>query len=334
MKLVPILATATLVAGSVGASVPASAAGLTTFCDGTAAGVTIPGDLFVPAGRSCLLTDVTVTGDTEVSYGADLVVTGGSFAGDVLVRNGAFLDLVGASMEGQVTNRGFGVFAEATHIGGTITARAVNREIVPFTFLLDAHLVGGLDSRGADAFIDGSEVGGAVAVVGGDAADAYDSTLGGDLTVTGTGSSVVCESEVAGNAAFTGIRDGLQLGAGTLADCADALGTFWGGDVAVNDSTGGVEVSRNVVRGDLSGEGNDPAPVGGDNRVRGEVSGQFVDLAPAAEAAGAQTRSTTAQLDASAGLEVSTDRKGQLTAEVQQRRIATVAEAQAAGPIM
>lgn len=331
MKLFPILATVTFVAGSVGAAAPASAAALTTTCDGFADNVTIPGNLFVPAGRSCQLTNVDVTGSTEVSFGADLLVTGGTFTGNVVVRDNGALDAVDAQFEGNISNRGFGVFAEATHFGGNIITFAVNDATIPFTYLVDAHVAGRVSSRGADALLDGTEVGGSVSVVEGDFADAYDSSLLGALTLTGTGSSVVCESEVHGDAAFTGIWDGLQLGTtGSLADCAGP--SVWLGNVAVDDSTGGVEVNGNVVLGDLSGEGNDPAPTGADNRVRGEVSGQFADLAPAPEAGAPEALALTAQA-AESTVESPLARKDRLTVQVDQRRSATAAEATAAGPI-
>jgi hypothetical protein len=50
-----------------------------------------------------------------------------------------------------------------------------------------------------------------------------------------------------------------------------------------------VDVTDNIIRGDLTGSGNDPAPTGADNRVRGEASGQFAELAPAARTMSAQS---------------------------------------------
>src|SRR5699024_9935741 len=81
--------------------------------------------------------------------------------------------------------------------------------------------------------------------------------------------TAVCASEIDGATTFTG-NENVQLGTGAgIIDCED--GNYFGDDVTVSDNTGAVDVSGNIIRGDLTGEGNDPAPTGSDNRVRGEA---------------------------------------------------------------
>ena len=49
-------------------------------------------------------------------------------------------------------------------------------------------------------------------------------------------------------------------------------------DVEVSRNRGGVHLFGNAVRGKLECRGNQPAPVGGDNRVRGRSEGQCANL--------------------------------------------------------
>lgn len=323
MKLVPVLATAALVAGSVTAlSTPATAA-LITICNGTAEDVRVPGDLVVRPGQSCDLTNVDVAGSTRVGPGADLIVTGGTFSGPVNLRSDAYFDAVDATVEGNLVNRGYGVFSEGSTFAGNVVTRGADGA-VPFIFTLDTDVAGNVDSVGAETLLDGTIVSGDVRGVDGSYTDLFDTAIDGGLSAIGNEfGAIFCESEVYGDAVYTGNAYGIQLGTtGALADCDGA--SFWGGDVSVNDNLGGVEVSGNIVRGNLSGENNDPAPVGENNRVRGEVSGQFAELAPPAAAA-PQSRTMAAPSEAPQ------TRKDQVAAEVQQRRGAAIAEADAAG---
>jgi hypothetical protein len=85
----------------------------------------------------------------------------------------------------------------------------------------------------------------------------------------------VCSSAVQGQSRFVGNTDAVQLGAdGPFADCEG--GTYWGGDVAVRDTQGGVLLDHNIVDGDLILRDNDPvASFGPSNLVRGDVLGEY-----------------------------------------------------------
>src|SRR5699024_3437554 len=52
--------------------------------------------------------------------------------------------------------------------------------------------------------------------------------------------------------------------------------SVWGGNVTIAGTTGLAEVSDNIIRGNLTGSGNDSVSAS-DNRVRGEVEGQFAE---------------------------------------------------------
>ena len=125
--------------------------------------------------------------------------------------------------------------------------------------------------------------------------------------------SVVCGSSVRGRATFAGNLGGVQLGPdGGLDSCAS--GGFWGRDVSVTSTTGGVTVDDNIVDGKLTATGNTPvARVTANNRVRGGV---VTDPAPAAARSAART--------AAVRDDTGTERVG-------ERRTAAVREAAAAG---
>ena len=82
-----------------------------------------------------------------------------------------------------------------------------------------------------------------------------------------------------------------------------------------------MSVNGNIIRGDLTGTGNDPAPTGDGNRVRGTVGGQFADMGAAPQM---QARARV--------LAVKSERGADAQGQVEQRRTAAVAEATAAGP--
>ncbi|WP_299033730.1 hypothetical protein [uncultured Pseudokineococcus sp.] len=281
MKLISALTAGTLLAagGVVAVAGPAtSAPALTTRCSGTADGITITGDLVVPSGQSCDLTGVTVTGSTRVAAGGDLVAEGSSFGGGVVVAEDAFFGAVDSSVAGRVTSRqGFGVTLEGSQAQSVVTRAVEGSDVLGVTWLEDGSTVSGaVDARAGELLISSSTVGGPVRGIGTTYTDVVDSTLRGSLDVVDNAEGgVFCESEVYGDAIYTGNMSLLQLGADGPVEVCDGA-SFWGGDVTISDNMAEITLDQNIVAGNLSGEGNDPAPtVGEGNRVRGELSGQF-----------------------------------------------------------
>jgi hypothetical protein len=118
--------------------------------------------------------------------------------------------------------------------------------------------------------------------------DLADSTINGTLRVHGNElGSIVCASEVDGEATFTQNAYGLQIGGpGQFGTCDGD--NYWAGSLTIQGNTGdvlGIDVSDNIVRGTIQGDGNTPAPTGAGNRFRGEATGQFSDLPPASDPA-------------------------------------------------
>lgn len=303
---------------------PASAA-LTTRCDGEAGPVTVPGDLVVPAGRSCTLNGTVILGAVRVAPGADLLLDQARIEGPVAVRPDGYLDAFESSLQGVVRAReAYGVVLDASSVGAGFSGRgAGDPHTGGFFFSQDSELGGDLDMRDGEVYLAGSAVHGSVTSINNAFADVLDSTLTGDITVTDTSEGgAFCASEVDGDALYQRNAGPLQLGGeGPLADC-DGV-SYWGGDVTVSDNTGGVLVSGNIVRGDLTGAGNDPAPTGEDNRVRGQLGGQFVDLQPTPE--------DTSALEARQLTVAPQGNAAELTAKRDQRRADATARAARAG---
>lgn len=324
-KTSAMLVSAAVAAGSLFVAVEPASAALVTRCTGVAGAVTVPNDLVVPRGQACTLEGTTVQGNVRVAEGGDLVMEGAVVEGNLRVQTDGFVDIIGSTVGGSVNGRDhFGVFVEDSTVAGDVVQRAPEAETQPFFFTVGADLAGGVDARSTELLLESSTVGGDVSSRLGAFSDIIDTTIEGGLTVVNNPlGSVVCESEIYGPGLFERNGDTLQIGgSGAVSPCNGA--SFWGGDVTFTNNTAavtGLDFSSNIVRGNLSGEGNDPAPTGQGNRVRGEVSGQFVDLQPAVDTAGA---------DATAGqrsLAVTPSRADQLKAEIQQRRDGALSDA-------
>ncbi|RMB61290.1 hypothetical protein [Tessaracoccus antarcticus] len=311
-----VLATGLVLAAT---TTPASA-DLVTRCIGTAGAVTVPGDLVVPAGQACTLTGTTVEGAVRVMAGADLVVVDATFNDTVAVAADAYFDATTSTVAGTVTNRGFGVSLDRSELGGDVRGRA-GTDASSFTYLYNSAVAGQVDARAGDLLLDSSQVTGQVRGLGTTFVDVINSTLSGALTVKdNTEGTSVCASEVDGETRLTG-NTGVQVGDGDLlGSCTDGA-NYFGSSLQISNTTAGVSVRGNIIRGDLTGTGNDPAPTGGGNRVRGTLGGQFADMA------------ATAQVQARARvLAAQPDRGTEARTQLEQRRTAAVTAATEAGP--
>lgn len=279
------MAAASLVAsGGVVAMAGSAAADLTTRCVGEGGAVTVPGDLVVPRGKSCWLDGTTVKGDVRVGKGADLIVVGGTFEGRVRVAENGFLDVTDTTVAGNIGARdAFGTYVYGSDVNGAVNARSTGAGPTGFVYVVDSGIDRKVDARvPGELVIENATVGGRVHSEGTTYTDVYNSVVEGRLTVSGAAEGgVVCKSEVYGNASYTGNAQALQIGANGPIVACDGV-NYWGGNLDVSDNTGQTVVSNNIIAGDLTGSGNDPAPTGENNRVRGAMSGQFADLQPAA----------------------------------------------------
>ena len=278
MKAVSTLLTGALVVGGLVAVTAPSQAALTTRCVGVAGAVTVPGDLVVPADKSCMLDGTVIQGNVRVQSGADLIITGGTIEGNLVAQADAYVDAEDTSVGGNVVSRGsYGVFLTGAEVAGNLNSPA---DVTRGGFLLADRtgIAGNVNDRSGTTLLLSSTVGKQVTGNGNVATDLDDTVVEGRLTVTGTEQgSLLCDSEVHGKATYLDNADAVQIG-GTAPWTSCAGSAYFGGDLSIDSTTGGVHLVDAIVRGDLSGDGNSPSPVGSGNRVRGEISGQFADL--------------------------------------------------------
>ncbi|MGC0274655.1 hypothetical protein ACO0LV_16850 [Pseudactinotalea sp. Z1739] len=318
-----VLAALALAATGAVATAATASADLVTRCVGTAGEVTVPGDLVVPSGRTCILEGTTVTGQVRVQSGANLVVTDGTLADRVVVASDAYFDATNTAIGANLASNGaYGVFLEGAQVGGHVVGRAGDDD-PGFLYSMDTDVEGRIDAVDGAVYLDSTRVGRFVSTEGTVSTDIIDSTIARELTVADNAAgALICASEVDGNASYLG-NTAVQVGAGdALAECDEV--NYFGADLTVSGNTGGVSVADNIIRGDLTGADNNPAPVGVDNRVRGELGGQFTDL----RAAGP---SISAQQDARADVEGYRTGEEILT-ERQDKREAAISEGERIGP--
>ena len=314
-----VLALSTVALASAGFALgagPASAA-LTTYCSGEAADVTVPGDLVVAEGTSCVLDGVTVDGTTRVESDADLVVDDTTFHGDVDVAPDGYVDATATAVDGTLTSTsGYGIYLEDSVVSGALRSEGP-AEAEPFLYSYDTTFSDAVDVAHGVVHLETAEIAGDLTTDDTVYTDIVDATLAGDLSITGSlEGTAICESEVDGDAGFHG-NQRVQIGTGMdLLDCSGM--NYFGADVLIENSTGAVDVTGNIIRGELRGEGNDAAPTGAENRVRGGTGGQFTGLAPAARTLSAPAAPS--------------DHADELRDRRSERRSAAEADAELAGP--
>jgi hypothetical protein len=284
---VAAVGTAVVTASVLTGALPAHA-GLVTHCIGTGGAVTVPNDLHVPAGESCALTGTIITGNVSVAPGANLVIDGGRIAGEVRVAADGYLDVSNGTIAGAVelASGGYGVFLKRTE-SGSITVRPKGAATVDsFLFAEDSGITGSVNAQAGEVRLDrGSRVTEALSTSGTYYTDLQDSFVDGPLSVLNSANgSVVCASAVRGRSTFAGNLGGVQLGPnGRLDSCAS--GGYFGRDVSITNTTGGVTVDDTIIDGVLTVNSNSPAAqIAANNRIRGGVSGERTSAPAAAEA--------------------------------------------------
>jgi hypothetical protein len=304
----------TMTAPVLGTASPAQA-DLVTYCIGTGGAVTVPNDLYVPPGESCSLEGTTITGNVRVAAGANLVVHDGTISGEIRVGPDGYLDVTDTEIGSQIVLApgGYGVFLRNASSGPVTLRPKGSATIEGFLFVEHTTVDGNVTVNVGEARLDRTtQVTGNVSSSGALYTDVFDSFVDGTLSVLNNADgSVVCGSAVRGRATFTGNLGGVQLGPnGHLAGCAS--GGYWGRDVSIANTTGGVTVDDNIIDGRLLLDSNNPAArVAANNRIRGGVVGE---QAAAAATDRAATRISTGNQRA------------------QQRRASATEAARAAGP--
>ncbi|MEU4163349.1 hypothetical protein [Actinoplanes sp. NPDC026670] len=316
-----IAATFTAVLATVVLTPAPAGAALVTYCIGTGGAVTVPNDLYVPAGESCDLTGTVITGNVSVAAGANLVIDGGRVDGDVRVAADGYLDAAGSTVGGSVVLAagGYGLYLRDASTGPVTVRPKGTATVDSFLFAEATTITGSVNSQAGEVRLDrGSEVTGGVSTTGTYYTDLHDSFVDGVLSVLNSSTgSVVCGSAVRGRSTFAGNLGGVQLGPnGGLDSCAS--GGYFGREVSITNTTGGVSVEDTIIDGALTVNSNNPAArIAADNRIRGGVISTQAAAGTAGLAA-AQRRAAVA-------------REGDAAERTESRRTEAVEEATAAG---
>ncbi len=289
-----------VITASVVFTAPNASADLVTYCVGSGGPVTVPNDLFVPAGESCSLRGTTITGDVRVAAGGNLVVDGGTVNGAVAVAANGYLDAVDTRIDGAVTLAagGFGVYLKNTDAGGVVLQPKGSTTIEGFLFSEQGSKIdGGVTAGVGEVVVTDSEVIGNVSTNGAYFTDLHNAFVDGTVSVLNNATgSVVCGSAVQGKATFAGNVGGVQVGPnGGLDTCAS--GGYFARDVSVSNTTGGrTTLDDNIINGALALTANNPvAEVATNNKVRNGITGdRSAPTASKAEAA-EHTRGTAQQ---------------------------------------
>jgi hypothetical protein len=272
-------------------------ADLVTYCVGSGGAVTVPNDLFVPAGESCSLRGTVITGNVRVAAGGNLVISGGTVNGTVGVAANGYLDATDTRIDGEVALAagGFGVYLKNTDVGSAVLQPKGSTTIEGFLFAEQGSKVDGNVTAGVgEISVTDSEVGGNVSTNAAYLTDLHDSFVDGTLSVLNNATgSVVCGSAVQGRSTFAGNVGGVQIGPnGGLDTCAS--GGYFAKDVGISNTTGGrTTLDDNVINGSLALTANNPvAEVAANNRVRGGIVGERSTAAATDAKSAEHTRGT------------------------------------------
>lgn len=330
-RSITTLATAAAVAAMTLTLTGTASADLTTRCVGEGGAVTIPTDLVVPNGQTCVLNGTVIQGDVRVGQGADLVTQNATIEGEVRVNQDGYLDTFETEVSDRVILRGaFGSFLATTTLGDDLVARpAGDTESAGFVATDDVDAAGSVQVTSGELLLDSSAIAGDVISRDSLYTDVYDTFIDGRLqSIANEQGSVVCASAIQGQARFIDNAFGVQLGGGIpLAECEGP--SYWGSDVRAIGNTDGVYLDDNIVNGNVILRDNDPvAQVGDGNLVRGEVIGDFEPMPDSTTLSKGSAKSGVSPRAA----EKVTNRDTVIDQKVDARRNAALDEAAATGP--
>ncbi|UFU03913.1 hypothetical protein LQF12_04700 [Ruania suaedae] len=299
-------------------AMPASAA-LTTRCVGEGGAVTVPGDLVVPSGQTCLLSGTTVAGDVRVAQGADLIASEATFEGRVVGAADAYVELTDSSVAGEVRLvDAFGGLIERSEVSERVLVRE-NSSDYTFALVLESDLGADLVARGGEVFVDQSQITGSVNSRDSRYTDVYASFVDGDVRVqTASAGSLLCQASVQGAAVLRDNAGTVQIGAdGPGFPCEG--GSYVGGNVVAEGNTGGVYVDNVIINGRLRVAENDPAAVIGDGvMARGGIVGESTEEAAVSLMERSGRSAGPAQSRDQALQERVAERQGEARAEAEQ----------------
>ncbi|MPZ25288.1 MAG: hypothetical protein GEV12_02240 [Micromonosporaceae bacterium] len=259
----------------------------TVTCNGTLSDQTIAATVVVPAGGVCQLVDVVVDGRTDVLESGNLFLNGSRIMGSFTVGVGGYAEPIDSRVDGMTTlHSDAGMFATRTRFN-----RLVDGQGTIFIYSDDSTHWGGIRVTGGENIVRGAVVIGSIFADGVTQADLFDTAVFGPVTVSSsTFGSVMCHMGAALSVSVSGSGGDIHIGVSeTYGNCGFNLM----GSLAVNNNIGAdIQITRNVIGGNLSCSGNDPAPHGSLNLVGGSTSGQCASLSPAPSPSSMTTEET------------------------------------------
>jgi hypothetical protein len=270
---------------------PAPSHAQATVCTGALTGISIGGDIEVPAGEACTLTNVVVPGSAVVGAGADLFLIDSHVSGTVAVQSSGFVQATRSTLSSRVSLvDAFGMLAEESGLSAGVGVDG------GLFFSTGSTLSGSVNSSDGWTFIEAGQVSGDVVTVEDQATDLSDVSMSGLFRVTAASTgSVICRSIISGRIEVIGSGGVIQLGGDQPApDCGSNVVN---GEILLdgNDASD-IVVAGNMVFGNLICVDNAPAPSGSGNQVSGNATGQCagfgsagVQQVPAAAPAGTES---------------------------------------------
>jgi hypothetical protein len=268
---------------------------------------------------------VTITGNTTVRAGADLLLTGATLAGTLTVQSDGFANLDHSTVAGASRlNNAFGLFSADSTLTGNLTATDSG-----FAYSLRTSYGANVRSTNGETFVESGRIARNLATTGDNLTDLVDTVVAGTVTVADSElGSVVCSSEIDGDASFSGTAAAGVVQLGAEVPDSDCDFDVFGADLTLTGNHGPTTINGNVVRGVLACTDNDPAPTGSGNRLRGGATEQCANLL-AATATATATASRAAGTATGAALAA---RGKAVLDKVTARRAAGGRAAAAAGP--
>jgi hypothetical protein len=252
---------------------PAPSQAQATVCTDSLTGVSVNGDLEVPAGEACVLTNVVVPGSVTVGAGADLFAIQSSISGALTLGSSAFAQVTGSTLS---TRAGlvdaFGLLVENSTLSAGIDVDG------GLFFSTGTNISSSVVSDGGWTFIEAGQMSGDVLTIGDEATDLVDVSMSGLFRVTSaTNGSVVCRSTVSGRIEVISSGGLIQIGGDQPApDCGSNLVN---GEILLDgNNADDIVVANNLIFGNLICVDNTPAPSGSGNEVNGNATGQCAEL--------------------------------------------------------
>lgn len=260
--------------------VAAPAQAQTTQCTGVLQNGTVLGSVVVPPGSACVLLNMNVLGPVMVGASSDLILSS-SMVASVTGTTDSFVYAENGSVVaggGVTLTQSYGMWLIDSLVFGNTTASS-GGSLFPVLYMSDdTNYAGNLTLKGAWTVLRGGQINGGIDSDAGHATDAINMTVTGPISIRGSAmGSLLCGIALGNNLWLSDNHKVLQIGGPFPTPTCTS--NFVSGSVDVHNNTASqIQISGNIVSGNLACTGNTPAPLGFGNIVFGTTSGQCAGL--------------------------------------------------------